>query len=120
MASIFKRKRDAKKRNAPWYVAYNDHLGKRRMRKGFTDRGLTEQLAAKLENETMLRKRGLIDPEEEAAAQRRKTPIADLLASFEKSLKRSDNTQKHVRLTMGRIRRIVDEAGIETPTDIDI
>jgi len=120
MASVFKRKRDSRKRNAPWYVAYNDHLGKRRMRKGFTDKGLTEQLGAKLENEAMLRKRGLIDPAEEEAAERRKTPIAELLAAFETSLQRSDNTRKHVGLTMARIRRIIDEAGIETPGDIDI
>ena len=33
--------------------------------KGFTDKGLTEQLAAKLENEVLLRKRGMIDPAQE-------------------------------------------------------
>ena len=65
MASIFKRGTDKKKKNAPYHITYFDHERKRRTVKGFTDKGLTEQLAAKLENEALLRRRGLIDPENE-------------------------------------------------------
>ena len=67
MASIFKLSRDKGKKNKPWYIQYFDHEGKRVTEKGFTDKGLTEQLAAKLENEAMLRKKGLIDPVAEKA-----------------------------------------------------
>lgn len=119
MASVFKRGRDKSRRHVPYYIEYFDHDGKRRRKKGFTDRGLTEQLAAKLENEVMLRREGLIDPEDEAAAQRKRAPIEEQLTAFEKSLSRSDNTPKHVKLTMSRVRRIVDEAGFERPADID-
>ena len=89
MASVFKSKRDAGKRNSPWYVAYNDHNGKHRMKKCFTDKALTEQFAAKLENEAMLRKRGLIDPAQEAIALKRKTYIASLLTLFENVFERA-------------------------------
>ena len=54
MASVFKLGRDKKKRNSIWYFEYQDHQGKKRMRKGFTDKSLTEQLAVKLETEAPL------------------------------------------------------------------
>ena len=65
MASIHKRTRDKGKKNKPYYIQYFDHEGKRQTAKGFTDKGLTEQLAAKLENEVLLRRRGMIDPAQE-------------------------------------------------------
>ena len=119
MASIFKRGRDQAKRNAAYYIEYIDYQGKRRRKKGFTDKGLTEQLAAKLENEVMLRREGLINAEDEAAAQRKSAPIEEHLVAFETSISRGDNTQKHVKLTMSRVRRIVQETGVEKPADID-
>ncbi len=117
MASIFKR--DKRKRNANYWIQYTNHIGKRKTVKGFTDRGLTEQLAAKLENEAMLRQRGLIDPQAEQACEQRKTSLEEHLTVFERRLNRADSTAKHVRLTMTRIRRIIDEAGFAVPTDID-
>jgi integrase/recombinase XerD len=79
MASIFKRPADRKKRNIPYWIQYTDHEGKRRTEKGFSDRGLTEQLAAKLENEAMLRRRGLLGPEEGEFGRHRRTPIEEHL-----------------------------------------
>ena len=62
MASIRKLSRDKGKKNRPYYIQYTDAEGNRITIKGFTDKALTEQLAAKLENEVLLRKRGMIDP----------------------------------------------------------
>ncbi len=59
MASIFKRSR---KKGEPYTIQYFDHLGKRKTVQGFTDRGLTEELAKKLEGEVRLRVTGLVDP----------------------------------------------------------
>ncbi len=116
MASIYKRKQNSKDKRAPWYIGYTNETGKRCTVKGFSDKGETERLAAKLEHEVMLRKRGLIDPEQERLAERRKTPLAQHLAAFEKSL--AKNTPKHVKLTMARVRRVI--AGIEATTVGDI
>jgi len=102
MASIFKRR---KGKNEPYTVQYVDHLGKRRTAQGFTDKGLTEQLAAKLETEARLRKSGLVDAEQEAYVQQKLSPIEPHLAAFEESL--ADNSPKHVRLTMTRVRSVV-------------
>lgn len=118
MASVFKRGRDKTKRRSVWYISYDDHQGKRRTRKGFTDKGLSEQLGAKLEHEAMLRKRGLIDAEGERRIELQKAPIEGHLKAFEESL--TDNTPKHIRLTMTRIRRIVNDAEITNINGITV
>ena len=71
MASIFKRGKNKNNRKAPWLIQYTDHNGKRPCVTGFPDKALTEQLAAKLEGEVRLRRKGLIDPKEEAAIERK-------------------------------------------------
>jgi len=106
MATIFKRK---KGRNEPYLIQYLDHLGKRRTRKGYTDKGLTEELAGKLESEARLRSTGMIDPTQERIAQQRASSIDLHLSAFEESL--SDNTPKYVSLTMSRVRKIVAGCG---------
>ena len=47
MASIRKLSRDKGKKNKPYYIQYFDADGNRVTAKGFTDKALTEQLAAK-------------------------------------------------------------------------
>ncbi len=117
MASIYKKKRDKDKKNAAWYVNYTDHSGKRRTVKGFTDRRSTEQMAAKLEHDVMLRKRGLIDPAKERERDVQESKLETHIKAFEKSL--SENTPKHIKLTMGRIRRVVNGCTFETISDLD-
>jgi integrase len=117
MASIFKRGRDKGKRRAHWYVSYTDHLGRRRTKKGFTDKALTEQLGAKLENEAMLRVRGLIDPEDERIASQKATLLSVHLGAFERSL--TPNSEKYVKLVMTRVRKVIAECGFEVAGDID-
>jgi site-specific recombinase XerD len=117
MASIFKRGRDKGKRRAHWYVSYTDHLGRRRTKKGFTDKTLSEQLAAKLENEVMLRQRGLIDPDDERMANQKATLLAVHLDAFERSL--APNSEKYIKLVMSRVRRLVKECKFETAGDIN-
>jgi len=118
MATIYKKGRDKKKRNATYYFDYYDYLGIRRTKKGYTDKSRTEQLAAKLENEALLRKSGMIDPVQEELAQKRNSALESNLSEFEDSLKRRKNTSKHVKLTMGRIRRIVTGCEFQTIGDI--
>ncbi len=113
MASIFKRN---KKKNQPWWIQYTDHLGKRKTAKGFTDKGLTEQLAGKLESEARLRKTGLIDPEQERYAEVKQAALETHLTAFEESL--ADNSPKHCTVTMSRVNRIVDGCGFATLADI--
>jgi integrase len=114
MASIFKRR---KGRNEPYTIQYLDHLGKRRTAKGFTDKGLSEELAAKLESEARLRTSGLIDPLQDRIAEHKQADIAAHVLAFEESL--SDTSEKHRKLTMSRVRRIVAGCGFETLASMD-
>lgn len=117
MASIYKRPADKGKKNKPWLIEYVDHEGKRAYAKGFTDKALTEQLAAKLENEVMLRKRGMIDPAQERLLAIKQSPVSDHLAAFDRSLE--NTTPKHRKLTMTRVRRLVEASGAKALADLE-
>ena len=113
MASIYKR---TGRKNESYTIQYLDHLGKRRTRKGFTDKGLSEELAAKLETEARLRSTGLVDPELDRYAELKRVPLADHVSAFKASL--ADNSQKHVVVTMARIQRIVEGCGFTKLDDL--
>lgn len=116
MASVFKKTRDKGKRGASWYISYTNEHRQRKVVKGFTDKGLTEQLAAKLENDVLMCKKGLVDPDAQERAGQRRMPIERHLSGFEKTL--AGGTEKHARMTMSRIRAIVRQIGAETIGDL--
>ena len=118
MASIYKPAREKAKKRGTWFIDYTDHRGQRRTLKGFTDKTQTERMAAKLEHEVMLRKRGLIDPDQEQILERKRTPLATHLKAFERSL--GDNTAKHVKLTMARVRRVIAGCKFDTASQIEV
>jgi site-specific recombinase XerC len=119
VASIYKRGRDDGNKLAPYWITYIDAGGKKKTRRGFTDKGLTEQLAKQLENEARKHRSGLVDPLEEELASQRRRPIKEQIEEFETHLATKSSTSKHVKLTMTRIRRLVDAAKITTIADIN-
>ena len=118
MATIYKRKRDAQKKNAHWWIQYVDAKGRRRTAKGYTDKRKTEAKAAKLEETARMRRDGLVDPNDEKARGHRQTPLEEHLNAFQKHLK--TNSPKHVSLTMSRVRKIVTAAEMQTLDDVDV
>ena len=116
MASIYKRSRDKNRRRSHWYLSYYDENGKRRTKKGFTDRRATEELAENLEHHVRRRREGLVDPDEERRRDARVGSIEDHLTAFENGL--GKNTSKHVRLTMSRVRKIINGCEMKTLTDM--
>ena len=116
MAAIFKRNK--KDRNEPYTIQYLDHLGKRCTVKGFTDKGLTEQLAARLEGEARMRQTGLIDPEMEQFNLNKALPLEDHVQVFAKNL--ADNTENYVDLILSRIRRTIKDGKFETFFDFTL
>ena len=119
MASVFKRGKDKDAKGSCYYVGWTDVNGKRKMRKAFRDKGLSEQLAAKLENEVMLRKRGLIDPEIDRLDQSGRSPIEQHLAAYKKALSNRGTTAKHVMMTVNRLKFILVGCKIEKLKDIN-
>jgi hypothetical protein len=75
MASVYKRKSDGK--SATYFIGYTDAYGKRRTKKGFTDKRSTIELAAALERKAMLRREGLVDPTAERLAEERAPETAN-------------------------------------------
>jgi integrase len=117
MASVYKKSRDKKKKGSCWYTDYTDENGKRRSVKGFTDKGETLRLGCKLEHEANLSKQGLLDPQIVRTAEKRRAPLAEHLLAYETSLRH--NTPKHVKLTLARVRKIVNECEFKLISDID-
>ena len=119
MATTYKRKEDKGKRSACWYLGYKDENGKQRTKKGYTDRKATQELADKLEREARLRREGLIDPVAEKLRAQRKAPIDDIVDLYEKQLTSRRTTEKHVSLTLSRVRRIISGGKFQVLSDIE-
>lgn len=117
MASIFKRREHQGDRKKPWKISYNDETGKRITKTGYTDKRETEALAVQLEHKAKLLKEGLLDPDEERRREAKLTPISDHVEAFEVSL--GSNTEKHVKLTLTRVRTIIDGCGISSLSDLN-
>jgi len=118
MAAIYRRDQDRGKKRSCWYIGYTDHLGRRRTKKGFSDRGETERLAATLELNVERRKTGLIDPELEAAKERRNALLSEHLAAFKRSQQK--NSGKYAKLVVTRIETLIEKAGISTAGEIGV
>ena len=116
MATIFKRKKND--RNEPYTIQYRDHLGKRRTAKGFSDRALTEQLAAKLESEVRMRKTGLVDPELENAAANKAISLDAHFELFQANL--ADNSDDYTELIMSRLGRVRKAGKFEKLGDLTL
>ncbi len=121
MASISKLSRDKRKKNAPYYIRFVDHEGKRRTTRGCSDRGVTQAKAAKIETVVQQIRLGVASPSELDSLMGKKQTegLEEYLAGFEKSLSRKDNTEKHVKLTMARVRLVVDGCGFAGLDDLD-
>ncbi len=123
MASIFKRnaKRltESQLRREPYWIEYTDQNGKRRRAKGFTSLEATDRKARDLEERARKIRDGLIDPAAEKLAMHGQTPLDEHLDDFEASLENRESTLKHVRLTMTRIRTIVEAAELTSLHQID-
>ncbi len=116
MAAIYKRAQDKGKKRGCWYIGYNDHSGKRRTRRGFTDKAETERFAAKLEEQARLIRDGLKEPVVESD---RKTPLAKHIDDFETHLWNRDVSEKQVYEVTTKVRRIFDGCGVTKIGDIE-
>lgn len=118
MASIFHLPRDKGKRRKAYWIEYTNELGKRQRKKGFTDYRLTEQLAAKIEDEVRLKTSGLVDPLIEGFANHRTTAVIVHLRAYAQHLRRGSRTLKYRKLAMRRVRNVVAGANIKSLADL--
>ncbi len=107
--------RKVSKKAKCWYVRYKDADGKTHQVKGYTDKGDTQQLAAKLQKQARHEHIGLADPHED----HRRRPIAEHVDDFRQHLEDKDRTEQHVGLTVQRVTDVVEGIGAKTISDID-
>ena len=119
MATIYKRKQDKTKKRSYWYIGFTDHMGKRKTRKGFTDKGETERLAAKLEEESRLIQEGIILPSQAKHGKKKVILLTEHIKAFELHLKNRDTTEAHVKDTAQKIKRIVTDCQFQQIDDIN-
>ncbi len=103
-----------------WSIQLRDHTGRRTSVGSETsEKAAAERLAVHLASERMERRRGLIDPRQEAIAEAAGRPIQEHLNDYDAMLRAKLDGQKHVGQTLLYIRRFVEASGWETPVDID-
>ena len=110
MASIFKRNGKGN-----YVVQFTDHLGIRREKSSrTTDKRMAQQLAAKLDGDSMLRREGIVDVAAETIAEQARSPITNNLAKFETKMRAEGCSEKHVLDTKRIIERILKEQSLST------
>ena len=121
MASVNKLSRDKRKKNAPYYIQFKDHEGKRRTTKGCSDRGVSQAKAAQIETLVEKIKMGVAKETDLEVMLGRKQAdgLEPYLKRFENSLRRKENTEKHVKLTLSRIRLVIEGCKFQSLDDLD-
>ena len=98
MASVFKAA------GAKVYsVVYTDQRGKRRKKKGYTDKRESEKLGMRLEDRARKIRDGSIDPKDESYGDHANRPLADHVADWHADLCHRGRTAKHADLSSDRV-----------------
>lgn len=95
------------KRGSRWYVIFVDASGKRRWKAGYTDKGETQRLANRMEEEARAIRRGDVDPQVEARRAERSKPITIHLANYRAKLQAAGRSDGHIHYTIGDIESLI-------------
>ncbi len=114
--SVYKKR---KGENANYVFEYTDHLGRRRIKTGTTDKEETRDIGAEIRKKVRLRKAGLINPTEEKLAEAQRKPLAEHVKEYEAALRSTDCTEKHVKLTLKRVRTVLNGCRFDSLTDLE-
>ena len=120
MASVYKTKNDRSKKSSRWMIAWVDENGKRRTKRAYTDKLLSQRLARRLEDDARARRDGTVDVSAERIGEHARCPIADHLSDYRIYLEAKGNTSQYIDLTMARIRQAIDTTKWKTIADIDV
>lgn len=112
MASVFKK-------GNIYVIDYYDAKGVRRRKTGFRDKGLTKELAAKLEREKRLTKKGLADPREAKWAEAEAKALDEHVEDWAADLRGAKRTEQHVKLCCSRVRRLLGLTAASRISDLD-
>jgi integrase len=114
--SVYKKR---KGENANYVFEYTDHLGRRRIKTGTTNKEETRDIGTEIRRKVQLRKAGLLDPKEEKFAEARRKPLSGHVKDYEAALRSTDCTEKHVKLTLNRVRTVLQDCRFDSLTDLE-
>lgn len=100
---------------AKYYIKYRDADGKWQRVPGSKNKDTAKRMAADLEDEADLIRRGVLD----ATAKHANRSLADLLDEFKEALESKKDTAEHVKLIGYRIQAILDGCDFDFPRDLD-
>jgi len=129
MASIFKRKN---RKHGKWIIGYTDENGARRTVAGAKSKAVTEQIAARIEGDVELRKRGILDPRVEKFAAAEQTPLVvktkdgngkeritgGHLAEWHVALLHDNVIAKHADTLRSQASKVIDSCGATRISDL--
>jgi integrase len=122
MASIFRRrlatKAGKKRLSTYWYIAYSDEHGQRRVTRGLPGKAETQLMAARIETDVALKRRGIIDPIADKVAKAEARPVSEHLDDWKEYLSGKNSTSKHIEIHVGRVRRLLGLAGIDRLSEL--
>ncbi len=113
--SVYKRKKDKRKKNAKWIVAWTTAAGKRKAKTAYTDYQASVELGRKLARQAAMKAVGKVDKYQE----HRETPIGKHLDDFIGGLRSADRSPRYVMQMENRIRLIIKGLGVERLDDLD-
>lgn len=92
----------------PWIARWFNHDGRRQQRSTrTTDRRSADRLAARWEEQSALRRGGVIDPRSDRFIAAEAKALSTHLADYASDLRSNARTKKHVDLVEGRVTRIM-------------
>jgi hypothetical protein len=115
MASVFKPKGSKK-----YVILYHDENGERKKKTGATDKAVTERIARDLENRVLLRREGVVDPQDETYRDHEARPLKDHLEEFRRALVAKGGSRKHAQVTAYRARRVIELAKAGRISDLSL
>jgi integrase len=116
VASVFKFPKNA----LTWTVVYTDQHGKRRKKKGYTDKRESERLGMKLEERARKIRNGDIDPKDEKYREHEGVPLVNHLEDFKRSVRGKGATAKHIHMIGQRTGRVLDLAKAKRISDLSL
>jgi len=97
-----------------WMIEYTDAVGHRRKAGGYTDRGTTDQKAAKLERTVARQQEGIFD----ADAGHLRTDVTEHIKAWLADLQRGQRAHHYIRIVEARIERLRKELRWTLPASI--
>jgi integrase len=113
MASVFKRKTSGKPAKK-WSYKFKRADGTWEYGTGGTDKGDTQRIANSLEAQELQVRVGVVKPGEHLARRAATRPLAEHLTDYERALIARGAGDKHIKHTIGVLKRLLKRAGIET------